>query len=200
MFSSANSLVRHSAQTDGITELFTKPRRAKTGEHAEPRANLAQDDQAYHESSTSQWPYVLSTDRRVKSDLATYDEMVSSDDGLYSINTTINFDPRVDSDLGHRGPVTGSTNSGPHSTDLANKKDARFDTDQDQRGTYTRHGSTNYEPHSTNLADRLDPRYNFDQDSCGAGNYDAGYTSQGPVHRSSTMNKLDPRVDSEYGK
>ncbi|KAF9740266.1 hypothetical protein PMIN06_010411 [Paraphaeosphaeria minitans] len=50
----------------------------------------------------------------------------------------------------------GSTNYGPHGTNLGNKLDPRFDSDLDNRGTTT--GSTNIGPHSTNVGNRVDPR------------------------------------------
>ncbi|PSN72098.1 hypothetical protein BS50DRAFT_569654 [Corynespora cassiicola Philippines] len=61
---------------------------------------------------------------------------------------------------------TGSTNYGPHSGDVANKADPRFDSDLDHRGTTT--GSTNYGAHDTNVGNKLDPRYDSDLDHRGA--------------------------------
>ncbi|OAL49482.1 hypothetical protein IQ07DRAFT_56684 [Pyrenochaeta sp. DS3sAY3a] len=55
-----------------------------------------------------------------------------------------------------------STNYGPHSTNVGNKLDPRFDSDVDHRGTATT--STNNGPHSTNVGNKLDPRFDSDVD------------------------------------
>ena len=52
--------------------------------------------------------------------------------------------------------TVGSTNYGPHGTNVGNKLDPRFDSDADYRGTAA--GSTNFGPHSTNVGNRVDPR------------------------------------------
>lgn len=54
----------------------------------------------------------------------------------------------------------GSTNYGPHDSNVANKLDPRYDSDMDHRGTVS--GSTNYGPHSTNVGNKLDPRIDSD--------------------------------------
>jgi hypothetical protein len=56
--------------------------------------------------------------------------------------------------------VPGSTNYGPHATNVGNKVDPRFDSDMDHRGTAQ--GSTNFGPHSTNVGNKLDPRVDSD--------------------------------------
>lgn len=105
------------------------------------------------------------------------------------------LDPRVDSTTGahtvgsstHTGPNTGtygssthtgyggSTNAGPHSSNMANKADPRVDSDRDGRsGLGSGH---NAQTHAT------------------AGSGTAQNTA-GP-HNSDLLNKLDPRVDSD---
>ena len=183
------------------------------------------------------------------------------------------MDPRVDSDLdggrhaglnqtthpttgnpstvgstgaGIGGTTTGSTNAGPHSSNLLNKADPRVDSDLDggrhaglnqttgTHGTHGTHtttgtgiggttaGSTNAGPHSSNILNKADPRVDSDLDGgrhaglnqtthpttghpsttgatapgAGVGNTTSGSTNAGP-HKSNLLNKLDPRVDSD---
>jgi hypothetical protein len=230
---SANNLDHRGAQTDGVTEIFKKPRRANSEGYLEPRFDVELNDRNYYQVSTSHWPHRSNTDRRVNSDLVSYDQPTSSSYRPHATNIANKFDPRIDSDLDHRGSVTGSsdygpcstniidkldlryasnqdhhctytgresTKYGPHSTSLANKLDPRYDSDQDHRSTLTGRGPTDYEPHSTNIANELGPRFDSSQDSGGAGSYDADYTTPNPVHRSSSLINLDPRVNFELGK
>lgn len=117
--------------------------------------------------------------------------------------------------VGHNVPPTTeqantthstSTNYGPHSTNIGNKLDPRFDSDTDHRGTATT--STNAGPHSTNIGNKLDPTVDSDMDHRAnptsgigpntthpAGGFDS--TNAGP-HRSNFANKIDPRVDSDH--
>ncbi|TAQ89208.1 hypothetical protein B7494_g2504 [Chlorociboria aeruginascens] len=139
----------------------------------------------------------------------------------------------------------GSTNAGPHSSNLANKLDPRIDSDLDGRnagvggttgttgttgysGTHAgnsvgnRHtgdvgglsNSTNAGPHNSNLANKVDPRVDSDLDGKGnrhgaanggvfgvSGSHatrgsGTAQNTDGP-HNSDTLNKLDPRVDSD---
>ncbi|KAH9871730.1 hypothetical protein J1614_005986 [Plenodomus biglobosus] len=70
------------------------------------------------------------------------------------------------------GTGAGSTNVGPHSTNVGNKLDPRFDSDADHRadplssvsGTGAVPGSTNVGTHSTNVGNKLDPRFDSDAD------------------------------------
>ncbi|KAJ4349828.1 uncharacterized protein N0V89_008447 [Didymosphaeria variabile] len=52
--------------------------------------------------------------------------------------------------------TVGSTNNGPHGTNVGNKLDPRFDSDLDNRGMTT--GSTNVGPHSAHVGNGADPR------------------------------------------
>ncbi|KAL1610334.1 hypothetical protein SLS60_002000 [Paraconiothyrium brasiliense] len=52
--------------------------------------------------------------------------------------------------------TVGSTNHGPHGTNVGNKLDPRFDSDLDNRGTCT--GNTNVGSHSTNVGNGVAPR------------------------------------------
>ena len=54
--------------------------------------------------------------------------------------------------------TVGSTNYGPHGTNIGNKLDPRFDSDNDHRGPTT--SSTSSGPHLTNVGNRADPRVN----------------------------------------
>ncbi|TGZ77708.1 hypothetical protein EX30DRAFT_366555 [Ascodesmis nigricans] len=114
------------------------------------------------------------------------------------------------------GTYGGSTNAGPHSSNIGNKLDPRVDSDLDGRGTRHTAGSTNYGPHSSNVGNKVDPRVDSDRDGraaygaagagagAGAGTVGAGAlgsktgptTTHGP-HVTNTGNKLDPRVDSD---
>lgn len=96
---------------------------------------------------------------------------------------------------------SASTNYGPHSTNVGNKLDPRFDSDNDHRGTATT--STNVGTHSTNIGNKLDPRFDSDADhradplsSIGGTGAGAGSTNVGP-HSTNIGNKLDPRFDSD---
>jgi len=177
-------------------------------------------------------------------------------------------DPRIDSDLDssrtagtgttHTGHGTtggftgtgagvtgtsGSTNAGPHNSNIVNKLDPTVDSDLDgsrnlgassgQRtagysgtnagnnfgsNTGTSGGissSTNAGPHDSNLANKVDPR--VDSDLSSTGNRHGASTTGGILgssgthatpgsgtaqntagpHNSDTLNKFDPRVDSD---
>ena len=119
----------------------------------------------------------------------------------------------------------GSTNAGPHDSNVANKLDPRVDSDRDGRAgmgnTHGKHGatgglgssnygSTNAGPHDSNLANKADPRVDSDRDGraglgsthntttsgTGLGSSNYGATNAGP-HDSNLANKADPRVDSD---
>ncbi|KAF8249544.1 hypothetical protein K440DRAFT_620926 [Wilcoxina mikolae CBS 423.85] len=70
------------------------------------------------------------------------------------------------------GLATGSTNDGPHSSNIANKLDPRVDSDRDHRGTTggfsssntSGSTSTNAGPHQSNVPNELDPRVDSDRD------------------------------------
>jgi hypothetical protein len=89
------------------------------------------------------------------------------------------------------GAGYGSTNAGPHNSNIANKLDPRVDSDRDGShnlgaASYGPGGATN--PNTTT-------GYGTQSSAVGAG---AGYgsTNAGP-HNSNMANKLDPRVDSD---
>jgi len=176
----------------------------------------------------------------------------STNAGPHDSNIANKLDPRVDSDrdgsrttnqgYGTTGSTTsgydqsgytgGSTNAGPHSSNIANKLDPRVDSDLDGSRTANQYGSnqgygttgssnsgygqsgytggsTNTGPHSSNIANKLDPRVDSDADGSrnfGAAQHGPGAThnaATGPArdtagpHASNTLNKLDPRVDSD---
>jgi len=182
----------------------------------------------------------------------------STNAGPHDSNIANKLDPRVDSDrdgsrtanqgygttgssttgYGQSGYTGGSTNAGPHDSNIANKLDPRVDSDRDGSRTanqgygttgssttgyghqsgYTG-GSTNAGPHDSNIANKLDPRVDSDRDGSRTTNqygtnqgygttgssttgyghqsgYTGGSTNAGP-HDSNIANKLDPRVDSD---
>jgi len=86
------------------------------------------------------------------------------------------------------GNNMGSTNAGPHSSNMANKLDPRVDSDMDgsrnagmagntgtgmagNTGYGNNMGSTNAGPHPSNVANKLDPRVDSDRD----GSRNAGF-------------------------
>ncbi|KXG51803.1 uncharacterized protein PGRI_091960 [Penicillium griseofulvum] len=137
----------------------------------------------------------------------------STNAGPHNSNIANKLDPRVDSDRDNRAHhegltgsgtthgtsgVTGthgttatgthSTNTGPHSSNIANKVDPRVDSDRDNRaqhgltgastgaglgsthhtaatGTHGTTTSTNAGPHSSNIANKVDPRVDSDRDN-----------------------------------
>jgi len=137
-------------------------------------------------------------------------------------------DPRVDSDRSQQGygqtsgltGSHGSTNAGPHNSNLMNAADPRVDSDRSQQGygqtsgLTGSHGSTNAGPHNSNLMNAADPRVDSDRSQQGYGQTSGltgshnshstgggygtstGSTNAGP-HSSNLANKLDPRVDSD---
>ncbi|KAG4429236.1 hypothetical protein IFR05_015285 [Cadophora sp. M221] len=81
--------------------------------------------------------------------------------------------------------LSGSTNHGPHDSNIANKADPRIDSDRDGRAAHsTGLGSSN--THSTGLGSS-----NTHSTGLGSSN-----TTAGP-HSSNLANKADPRVDSD---
>lgn len=68
--------------------------------------------------------------------------------GPHAPSTRDQIDPLQSSTT---GPQTGSTNYGPHDTNVGNKLNPRYDSS-------TGAGSTNYGPHDTNTGNQLDPR------------------------------------------
>ncbi|KAH8732517.1 hypothetical protein GQ44DRAFT_184777 [Phaeosphaeriaceae sp. PMI808] len=93
-----------------------------------------------------------------------------------------------------------STNYGPHSTNLGNKVDPRFDSDMDHRGTAT--DSTNAGPHSNNVANKLDPSVDSDMDhranpTSGLGPSGPTHSTNAGPHNSNVAKKVDPHVDSD---
>jgi len=201
----------------------------------------------------------------------------STNHGGHNSNLANKADPRIDSDRdgsripgaaghsgvsnthgsgltgnNHSGLTSGSTNHGPHDSNLANKADPRIDSDHSHThsntlgtsnhgttgglgsnhnttgyGSSTTHGSTNAGPHDSNVLNKMDPRVDSDRDgsnrhtgttgtgigsnthgtgygsnthNTGIGSSNTGYgsgsTNHGP-HSTNTANVLDPRVDSD---
>ncbi|OQE35198.1 hypothetical protein PENCOP_c014G02977 [Penicillium coprophilum] len=169
----------------------------------------------------------------------------STNAGPHDSNIANKADPRVDSDrdnrahhagltgagtthgtsgvtgtgvgLGSTHTTTGSTNAGPHSSNIANKADPRVDSDRDNRahhaglsgagtGAGTGLGSTHHTTatgtHGSTLGSGTGAGHNTIQEQ-------PVYTSGGPIptpgssstnagpHSSNIANKLDPRVDSD---
>jgi len=136
----------------------------------------------------------------------------STNAGPHGSNLANKLDPRIDSDMDNRarhqqhgntahsgltgttgttggitagGPNssnTGSTNAGPHNSNLVNKLDPRIDSDMDNRALHqqlgnaassgSRHATTGTGtaqntagPHDSNIANKLDPRIDSDLDA-----------------------------------
>src|SRR5690606_18954192 len=94
-----------------------------------------------------------------------------------------------------RTATQGSTNAGPHSSNVANKLDPRVDSDRDNRGAHGTHGSTNAGPHSSNAANKLDPRVDSDRDGRGIGNTTGGISS-GPHHGTGALGTTGTHHDN----
>jgi len=119
----------------------------------------------------------------------------STNAGPHSSNLGNKVDPRIDSDLDNRGttgtygsntahstthPTTsgafgsshtaGSTNHGPHSSNVTNKADPRVDSDRDHRGSHitsaagTGPAPNTAGPHKSDILNKLDPRVDSDLD------------------------------------
>ena len=89
-----------------------------------------------------------------------------------SAELTIILGPAVD-------PTSSNTNSGPHSSDLANKTDLRVDSDNDK---------TTSGPHSSDAANKVDPRVDSDNSKTG---------STGPIGGSSWMSTALPHREGK---
>jgi len=111
------------------------------------------------------------------------------------------------------GLTSGSTNAGPHDSNVANKLDPRVDSDRDGKkdlstgssgplsGTHhagglgstthgTTHGSDTAGPHKSDMANKLDPRVDSDRDGSNkhtaGGMGGLGSTTHGTTHGTST--------------
>ncbi|TLS25722.1 hypothetical protein PpBr36_07944 [Pyricularia pennisetigena] len=164
-----------------------------------------------------------------------HDNARSSNAGPHSSNMMNKADPRVDSDLDHRaangayngtagnnynprggsmlldGTTStqglGSTNQGPHNSNMLNKADPRVDSDVDHRAT-NNYGSNTTGYGSSMLGNGSSMTGNgsnttgYGSNSRGGmldgttGTQGLGSTNQGP-HNSNMLNKADPRVDSD---
>ncbi|KAK4949857.1 hypothetical protein LTR10_011699 [Elasticomyces elasticus] len=120
-------------------------------------------------------------------------------------------DPRVDSDLDHRGNPTShvgghgtsqttggygtgvgttghSTTAGPHNSSVMNKADPRVDSDLDHRGNPTSHVGGQGTSHTTT---------GYGTGAGTTGTTSTGTSTNAGPHNSNLLNKLDPRVDSD---
>jgi len=98
----------------------------------------------------------------------------STYDGTHAGNTATGY-------TGTTGGLSNSTNAGPHNSNLANKVDPRVDSDLDGRGN--RHGAA--------TGGILGASGSHATPGSGTAQNTAG------PHNSDTLNKLDPRVDSD---
>ncbi|PMD25499.1 hypothetical protein NA56DRAFT_642489 [Hyaloscypha hepaticicola] len=96
----------------------------------------------------------------------------------YSGTTTGN---NVTSHTGTHGGISNSTNNGPHESNLANKLDPTVDSDLSSTGN--RHGASTHGGLFGSSGTHATPGSGTAQNTAGP-------------HNSDTMNKLDPRVDS----
>lgn len=145
----------------------------------------------------------------------------STNAGPHDSNVANKVDPRVDSDRDGRAAYgttattgttgthtgmntgntyasneygTGSTNAGPHNSNIANKMDPRVDSDLDGRAThhntaYSQNeygtGSTNAGPHNSNIANKMDPRVDSDLDGR-ATHHNTAYNTTGTTTAGTT--------------
>jgi len=169
----------------------------------------------------------------------------SSNSGPHDSNLANKLDPRVDSDrdganvgqygynsthqggLGgmgntHQGHTHGSTNAGPHDSNIANKLDPRVDSDRDgqhpgqhqaqaysqgQTGAYGSTGGVGGVGggHLGQTGGIGGTQHSHQQEGYGQGlsgnqgEYGSANQTAGP-HSSNLANKLDPRVDSDLSK
>jgi hypothetical protein len=131
----------------------------------------------------------------------------STNAGPHDSNIANKLDPRVDSDLDHRGANTAAgydTTTAGSTTGGAGLTGAGTATSYDNANTTTTAG-----PHDSNIANKLDPRVDSDRSQYGtttggvttrggATAYDTNtYSTNAGPHDSNIANKLDPRVDSD---
>lgn len=141
--------------------------------------------------------------------------------GPHQSNLTNKLDPRVDSDRDNRArhQAMGGAH-GPHDSSLANKADPRIDSDRDNRAHHQAMGGA-YAPHDSSLAGGSAYNTGYGT-STGVGTGGTGVSShatygQNPglsnnygsntgagastvtPHSSHLANRVDPRVDSDYG-
>jgi hypothetical protein len=93
------------------------------------------------------------------------------------------------------GSGYGSTNAGPHSSNVANKLDPRVDSDRDNSHNL---GAANYGPGGATNPNTTGGVHGgaYTQGTNAGNNYNSTSTNAGP-HSSNIANKLDPRVDSD---
>jgi hypothetical protein len=137
--------------------------------------------------------------------------------GPHSSNAANKLDPRIDSDLDHRG-TTGTYSGGSygaghttaaaglHSSNLANKADPRVDSDRDHRaaGTTGAFGSSHTAGAGTGVghtgtagtSSAFHPTSTGAVGGAGGTTLNSASTATGP-HRSAAANKVDPKVDSD---
>ncbi|PLN80194.1 hypothetical protein BDW42DRAFT_115654 [Aspergillus taichungensis] len=141
--------------------------------------------------------------------------------GPHQSNLANKLDPRVDSDRDNRArhQAMGGAH-GPHDSSLANKADPRVDSDRDNRAHHPTMGGA-HGPHGSTLAGGSAYNTGYGTGTgVGTGGASAGshvthgqtsglgnqYGSNGGAgattvtpHSSHLANRLDPRVDSDYG-
>jgi hypothetical protein len=86
------------------------------------------------------------------------------------------------SNTGTTGGISSSTNAGPHDSNLANKVDPRVDSDLSNTGN--RHGASTTGGIFGSSGTHATPGSGTAQNTAGP-------------HNSDTLNKIDPRVDSD---
>lgn len=133
----------------------------------------------------------------------------SSNYGPHSSNIGNKLDPRYDSDLDHRGAHGGFSHYGPHSGSFGSKMDPSYDSVSDHRNG--EHQDRDIGISASERAAQESIQRSAREHAAGtvtgahAEDYqhvsDTGSTGLGfGPHKSSTLNMLDPRIDSSTGK
>jgi len=101
--------------------------------------------------------------------------------------------PPVTTGTGTGTGIHGSTNAGPHNSNVANKLDPRVDSDRDGRAAY---GDTTTGAHGTH-----DSHLSSTGTHAGSGAHGSNLPGPAPntagPHKMDILNKLDPKVDSD---
>jgi hypothetical protein len=164
------------------------------------------------------------TDHGDKSSSTHHDSTKSSNYGPHDGNIANAADPRIDSDRSNVGthhttatghsstqPLAtgagantyesaGSTNHGPHGSNVANKVDPRVDSDRDNRAAYGSHNTTGLGSNTTGLGSHNTSTGVGSTGlatGTGANAYESTRSSNHGPHGSNIANAADPRVDSD---
>ncbi|KAN0108731.1 hypothetical protein V8E51_008473 [Hyaloscypha variabilis] len=205
---STTSTTHHN--NNGVPEGTAGPHSSRVANAADPRIDSDLDNSRHH--GTTGTTTHGTTGGLTGTGVGATGTTGSTNAGPHSSNIANKLDPTVDSDLdgsrnlgaastqrtaGYSGTTTGnhahhntgttggissSTNAGPHDSNLANKIDPRVDSDLSSTGN--RHGASTNGGLFGSSGTHATPGSGTAQNTAGP-------------HNSDTLNKLDPRVDSD---